>query len=339
MNPFLTIAIPSNNKTELLDIAIESIVSQLDRSSNCEICISDNSTGNTTESLVRNKYVSLRQMSYYRSFDSPSLDENVNKVVQLSKGDYVWLFGDDDIIVDGALGKIINHLIEFSPDILILNSLSFDQSGVIETSRTVLDKSKTYGPTDDDKFLMELGGYLTYLGGIVIKRELWLKYFRQEMVGSYFAHIDTVCRAKIGGTASYMADPAIKMRLHSQTWTSKHYEIWNVLYPKIIWNLKDYSDFAKISVTPPVLINSLKGMMSSRAYGRFNIKIYRDIILNSAETTNITKFVGLLIAILPHNLLRHLYKYYVIIIKNERKVNFSPRLALAQLKKNSKEKY
>jgi abequosyltransferase len=333
MNPFLTVAIPSNNKTELLDIAIESIVSQLRVDSNCEICISDNSTGNTTESLVKNKYVSLRQMSYHRSFDSPSLDENVNNVVQLSRGDYIWLFGDDDIIVDGALDKIINNLMEFSPDILILNSLSFDQSGIIETSRTVLDKSKIYGPTDNDNFLIELGGYLTYLGGIVIRRELWLKYFRQEMVGSYFAHIDTVCRAKIDSTASYMADPAIKMRLHSQTWTSKHYEIWNVLYPKVIWNLEGYSDCAKSSVTPQVLINSLKSMLSSRAYGRFNIAIYREVILNSAEADNIAKIIGYLIAILPRNLLRHLYKYYVTIIKNEKKINFSPKLALALLRK------
>jgi abequosyltransferase len=333
VNPLLTIAIPSNNKTELLDIAIESIVSQLERYSNCEICISDNSIGNTTEILVKNKYVSLRQMSYHRSLDSPSLDENVNKVVQLAKGDYVWLFGDDDIIVDGALDKIISHLIEFSPDILILNSLSFDQSGIIETSRTVLDKSKTYGPTDDDEFLKELGGYLTYLGGVVIRRELWVRYFRSEMVGSYFAHIDTVCSAKVGGTAYYMSDPAIKMRLHSQTWSSKHYQIWNIFFPRVIWNLKGYSEVAKYAVTPKVLINSLKSMLSSRAYGRFNIKIYREVILSSHETTNVAKFLGFLIACFPQNLLRYLYIYYVILIKNERNFNFSPKLALAQLKR------
>jgi len=333
MKPFLTIAIPSNNKTELLDIAIESIALQINRNNNCEICISDNSAGGTTESLVKNKYIELKQISYHRSNDSPSLDENVNKVVRLARGDYVWLFGDDDIIVEGALDKIINHLKEFSPDILILNSISFDQSGIVETSRTVLEKSKNYGPADNDDFLMELGGYLTYLGGIVIHRELWLKYFRPELVGSYFAHIDTVCHAKIGRTASYIADPAIKMRLHSQTWTSKHYEIWNITYPKIIWNLRDYDDFAKTFVTPPVLINSLKGMLSSRAYGRYNIKIYRDVILNSSETTLVTKLFGLLIAILPHNLLRHLYAFYIILIKNKREINFSPKLALAQLKK------
>jgi hypothetical protein len=333
ISPLLTIAIPSNNKTELLALAIGSIVSQFSNENDCEICISDNSIDNSTERLIREKYLSMHQVSYNRTLDAPSLDENVNKVVQLSKGKYVWIFGDDDLIVEGALDKVINHLIDFSPDILILNSLSFDKSGVIEDSRTVLEKSKNYGPTDNDIFLTELGGYLTYVGGIVIRRELWIKYFRSEMVGSYFAHIDAVCTAKVDRTAAYISDPCIQMRLHNQTWTSKHYQIWNILFPKTIWGLSGYSEFAKSSVTPQILINSLKAMLSSRAYGRFNIKIYREVILNNLDANNITKLIGLIVALLPQWILSFVYRSYIILIKNERQANFSPKLALSQLKK------
>jgi abequosyltransferase len=331
ITPLLTIAIPSNNKTELLDLAIASIVSQFTSERDCEICISDNSIGNSTERLLREKYFATHQISYNRTLDAPSLDENVNKAVNLSKGEYVWLFGDDDLIVEGALDKVINQLIDFSPDILILNSLSFDQFGVIEDSRTVLKESKNYGTTDNDVFLAELGGYLTYIGGIVVRRELWVKHFRSETVGSYFAHIDTIFSAKVGRTASYIATPCIQMRLHSQTWSSKHYKIWNLFFPKTIWSLVGYSDDAKRSVTPQVLINSLKSMLSSRAYGRFNMQIYNQVIVNCPQASRATKFFGLLIAILPRHLLRHLYIYYVKGVKNKRSVNFSPRLALAQL--------
>lgn len=333
ISPLLTIAIPSNNKTELLALAIGSIVSQFSNENDCEICISDNSIDNSTERLIREKYLSMHQVSYNRTLDAPSLDENVNKVVQLSKGKYVWIFGDDDLIVEGALDKVINHLIDFSPDILILNSLSFDESGVIEDSRTVLEKSKNYGPTDNDIFLTELGGYLTYVGGIVIRRELWITYFRSEMVGSYFAHIDAVCTAKVDRTAAYISDPCIQMRLHNQTWTSKHYQIWNILFPKTIWGLSGYSEFAKSSVTPQILINSLKAMLSSRAYGRFNIKIYREVILNNLDANNITKLIGLIVALLPQWILSFMYRSYIILIKNERQANFSPKLALSQLEK------
>jgi glycosyltransferase involved in cell wall biosynthesis len=333
IKPLLTIAIPSNNKTELLCLAIGSIVSQLRNEIDCEICISDNSIGNSTEVLIREKYSALPQISYRKTLDARSLDENVNKVVQFSKGKYVWIFGDDDLIVEGALDKVINHLIDFSPDILILNSLSFDKSGVIEDSRTVLENSKNYGPTDNDIFLMELGGYLTYVGGIVIRRELWVKYFRSEMVGSYFAHIDAVCTAKVGRTATYIADPCIQMRLHNQTWTSKHYQIWNILFPKTIWGLSGYSEFAKSSVTPQILINSLKAMLSSRAYGRFNTQIYGEVIINCTQASRATKLFGLLIANLPQNALRLLYILYIKCIKNKRGPKFSPKLALAQLVK------
>ena len=56
MRPLLSIVIPSNNRTELLDEAIVSIITDPGWSSVCELCISDNSKGNETGDLVRNKY-------------------------------------------------------------------------------------------------------------------------------------------------------------------------------------------------------------------------------------------------------------------------------------------
>ena len=56
MKPLLSIVIPSNNRAELLDEAIVSIIADSGWSSDCELCISDNSKGNETGDLVRNKY-------------------------------------------------------------------------------------------------------------------------------------------------------------------------------------------------------------------------------------------------------------------------------------------
>ena len=331
--PLLTIGIPSNNQTELLDQAVSSIVSQFSDNINCELCISDNSVTSSTEVLIRDKYLSLGKVSYNRTIDAPSLDENVDKVVRLSAGEYVWIFGDDDLIVEGALKRVSEFLAENAPDILILNSSSFDKSGQIEDSRTNIGMCKNYGADENDVFLAELGGYLTYVGGIVIRRELWLANFSSRNIGTYFAHIDVVCTAKIGRTASYIADPCIKMRLHSQTWTSKHYRIWNVTFPMVIWNLAGYTDEAKSLVTPQNLINYVTSMLSSRAYGRFNLGIWREIVLKSPDSTRKVKFMGFLIALLSTYMLRHMYRIYIRLFKNKRTHNFSPNLALAQLVK------
>ena len=198
MRPFLSIAIPSNNRTELLDEAVGSILSETGFEGLCEICISDNSNGSGTEQLIASKYAESGKVVYRRSLDSPSLDENVNKVVNISNGEYVWIFGDDDLIVADFLPGLLDYLQRFSPDILILNSRSFQNAEIVEGSRVPLPSVRIYSSLENDAFLTDFGGYLTYVGGIVIRKSLWVKYFRPEMVGTYFAHIDALCRAKLG---------------------------------------------------------------------------------------------------------------------------------------------
>ena len=241
MKPLISIVIPSNNRTELLDEAILSIITEPSWNSECELCISDNSNGNGTENLIRNKYSGSPQIFYRRSLDAPSLDENVNMAISMARGKYVWIFGDDDLIVENFLAELITYLKNSSPDIVILNSCSFQEQGQVEAARLALDSPKVYGPDGDNLFLADQGAYITYVPCIVIRKNLWEKFFRPEKIGTFFAHIDTVFRSKIGHTAHYLPSPAIKMRLHMQTWQAKHFEIWNIYFPEVIWKLDNYS--------------------------------------------------------------------------------------------------
>ena len=86
MKPLLSIVIPSNNKTALVDEAIDSIITDPGWSLDCELCISDNSKGYGTENLIRTKYTSCSQIVYRRSLDAPSLDENVNMAISMAQG-------------------------------------------------------------------------------------------------------------------------------------------------------------------------------------------------------------------------------------------------------------
>jgi len=331
MQPVLTIAIPSNNRAELLDEAVRSILHESANEGSWDICISDNSSGDATEKLVAAKYMGSGKVAYRRSLDAPSLDENVNKVVSIANGDYVWIFGDDDLIVAGYLPGLLEYLQEIGPDILILNSRSFQGSDIVEDSRVPLASARIYGPSENDAFLADLGGYLTYLGGIVIRKGLWIEYFRREMVGTFFAHIDTVGRAKIGRSAHYLPQPGINMRLHFQTWTARHFEIWNVHFPAVIWGLEGYSNAAKQAVIPRHPLKSLRRILASRAYGRFDLDICRTVLMRSAVASLPVKLSGFLIAALPREWFRLLYILFIHIGRRKHSRGFSPELARAQL--------
>ena len=332
MKPLLSIVIPSNNKTALIDEAISSIINDLGWSLDCELCISDNSKGDETGTLIRTKYTSSSQIVYRRSLDAPSLDENVNMAISMASGEYVWIFGDDDLIEENFLAELIIYLKSSSPDIVILNSSSFHEQGQVEASRHVLDRLKVYGPDDDDLFLADHGGYMTYVPCIVIRKRLWEKFFRPEKIGTFFAHIDTVCRSKIGHTAHYLPNLAIKMRMGMQTWTGQHFEIWNINFSAVIWALDNYSSQAKQSVIRRYPLKSLKGILASRAYGRFNFKVFNLVLLPAENSSLIVKVLGFLISVIPRTIVKLLFIFYILTFRNKHSVSFSPKLALFNLR-------
>ena len=333
MKPLISIVIPSNNSTNLLSEAILSITSETEWNSKCELCISDNSEGNETSNFVNTKYNTNPKIVYRRSLDALTLDENVNMAVSIARGEYVWIFGDDDLICKDSLTTLVSYLDNSSPDILILNSISFQEKGLVENSRLFLDTIKVYGPNDNDVFMRELGGYITYVGCIEIRKKLWTKYFRLNKVGTYFAHLDTVCRAKVGHIAHYLPDPAIKMRLHMQTWTAKHFEIWNIYFPEVIWELDNYSLQAKKNVIQRYPLKSVRRVLASRAYGRFNFEIFKLILLPAKNSSLFVKVLAFFISIIPRELFRRLYIFYILIFRNKHTVAFSPKLALSQLQR------
>ncbi|MEL0011615.1 MAG: glycosyltransferase family A protein, partial [Bacteroidota bacterium] len=148
MPPLISIVIPSNNKTELLDRAVQSIVSDVGWDATFEICISDNSSSDTTGQLILEKWSHRSDITYRRSLDALSLDENVNMAVTIGSGEYTWIFGDDDVLAPKFLEYLKNYLMQHKPDILIINSSSFDDDGVIEQHRHVMQDVKIYDGND-----------------------------------------------------------------------------------------------------------------------------------------------------------------------------------------------
>lgn len=333
----LSFVIPSNNRTELLDQAVYSIISEPAFTPLCEICISDNSASDTTHNLVASKYLDSGKVVYRRSLDAPSLDANVNMAVSMAHGEYAWIFGDDDLIVRDFLPTLLNYLQDVQPDILIVNSRSFlDLHTFVEQSRVPMDSARVYGPAEDNDFLADFGGYLTYVPCIVIRKSLWSQYFRPEMIGTYFAHIDAVCRAKRKRSVHYLPDPGINMRLENQTWLARHFEIWNIFFPYTIWGLEGYSDDAKRTVIPRYPLKSLKRILASRAYGRFDLKICRAVLIKAKFASMTVKLVGPVIAVLPREWFRLLFVLFIRVFRRKHTRMFSPELALSHLHRTVK---
>ena len=328
----LTISIPTHNSSHYLDQALESIINEPGLGINYEITLSDNSLSEETNKLYKSKYSKIDGINYHRSLEYESLDSNVNHSVELANGLYVWIFGDDDLIVPGSIFNIITFLNTYKPNLLVVNSQSFNSKGLIEKSRIPISNNLIYNENKNDKFLSEFGSYLTYIGAIIVKRNLWIENYDKSKIGSYFAHLDALFNIKNGRIVHFLAKESIKMRVGSQIWTAKSFEIWNIYFSEIVWGLKGYSDFSKNKVISRFPFNSPKSLLSSRAYGRLDFNIWKQSVYKSKTISIPIQLFILFICLLPRFIFVYLYRFIIKNLRQKQTLSFSPDLALSQLK-------
>ena len=110
----LSICIPTFNRAKCLVNCLESILLNVDRLNLAfQICVSDNCSTDDTEQVVRAAQERM-PIDYQRNSKNVGIPQNFLNVVEMAKGDFVWLIGDDDLLMPMALKKVI-ELIENNP--------------------------------------------------------------------------------------------------------------------------------------------------------------------------------------------------------------------------------
>jgi hypothetical protein len=94
--PRVSLGLPVHNGGELLESAIQSVLSQTFRE--LELIISDNASDDGTESLCRRIADQDPRVRYYRSPTNIGAAANHNRVVELARGEYFKWVADDDLI-------------------------------------------------------------------------------------------------------------------------------------------------------------------------------------------------------------------------------------------------
>jgi abequosyltransferase len=108
----LVFAIPTWNRAEKLFECVTSIAEQKPDA----IYISDNFSDDQTPEVCNILKVKYPFITCIRLPEHVFAEENFKKVVSIAEGDYIWSFGDDDILLPGALDfarTLIEHGLDF----------------------------------------------------------------------------------------------------------------------------------------------------------------------------------------------------------------------------------
>ena len=104
----LSICIPTYNRANYLNNCLHSIIScNHDKAKKFQVCVSDNCSTDNTKLVVKKaaKFLNIR---YIRNPVNIGVHLNFLNVVSMADTEFVWMLGDDDLLMPYAIDKIFD---------------------------------------------------------------------------------------------------------------------------------------------------------------------------------------------------------------------------------------
>lgn len=187
MSPTLSICIPTFNRAELLASALGSLAPQVgELGGEVELVVSDNCSADHTREVVERARRQCPALRYHRNEENVGGVRNVLGLVRnLAVGEFCWLMGDDELVRDGGVRKVL-QAIKGHPDLdyfyVNYSMDSFERrEGIAATAEDFREWTMTGNPNLSERrverwetLIAEDFNGLTPLYASVFRRSMWL---------------------------------------------------------------------------------------------------------------------------------------------------------------------
>ena len=269
----LSFCIATRNRGTFIGATLESIICQA--TEQVEIVILDGASTDNTEEVVRRYHERFPHLHYYRQNANLGVDHDFAEAVDRAHGEYCWLFGDDDILKSGAIQAVLDAM-KGQYGLIIANAevRNADLSKLLEPKRLQVSADRIYKPNQNQRLLSEVGDYQTFIGCVVINRQLWNAREKEKYFGSYFVHVGVIFQSPLPEDTLVIAKPLISIRYGNAVWLARSFEIWLFKWPNLIWSFPDYPDSVKFQACRKEPWRRMRTLLLHRAKGEFTMKHY-----------------------------------------------------------------
>jgi abequosyltransferase len=185
---------PTRNRSGFIGAAIESIASQAD---DCvEIVIVDGASQDNTQDVVGEYQKRFKNLVYCRQEKNGGVDRDMAKAITLARGEYCWLFSDDDMLKPGAIKRMLME-IEAGYEIYLCNitACNLYMQPVRERFWFSAEIKDRVFNLHEKKDLIEycnkansIGALFSYWSAIIFRREEWMKTgYNSDFEGTAYA--------------------------------------------------------------------------------------------------------------------------------------------------------
>lgn len=256
----LSICIPTYNRAEHLRNCLNSLIqSNVAAHPEVQVCISDNCSTDHTRQVIDDAASQLK-IKYRKNASNLGLARNVVEVVQMADGKFIWMLGDDDLLIPGGIERIIGLIHSYDKvDYFYINSYvltkeyinclqqPFDVKNLPNTMKTL----SSCTDSGECPFFELINPRLSfcYLSGIfssVFRREMWLgnvsildaTALSDNRVFSHFdntfPHIKIFAKAFANSRAYFSAEPINIFTSIAQEWGAMWPLIRSIRLPEAI---------------------------------------------------------------------------------------------------------
>lgn len=300
ITPRLTICIATYNRAAYIGKTIESILSQL--CDGVELLIVDGaSTDSTAE--VAGSYTSVdSRVRYVRLPAKGGVDHDYCRAVELARGEYCWLFTDDDFFKPGAVNEVLAAIDE-GHGLIVVNLDVYDPTmqKLLVPSLIKIESDRVYSADTCESLFSDTMHCLTFIGSVVIRRSIWLAREKKKYFGTEFIHVGVIFQKPFEQTVKVIARPLVDYRYGMAQWSARGFAIWMKKWPDLIWSFAWVSSEIREKITVREPWRSLWTLMVQKSLGTYDKTVYRSF-LHKTASSKLWKSCALAIAIVPRKL-------------------------------------
>ncbi|HEY3746193.1 MAG TPA: glycosyltransferase family 2 protein [Gemmatimonadaceae bacterium] len=213
--PLLSFCVPTRNRAEYLREFLESVAEQATPA--VEVVISDDGSDDNTAEVIESFRGRLPHLTARRADPPLRYDRNLLHVVSLARGQYCWLFGDDDRLEPGGVATVLAAL-KANPELtgLTTNRTSYDSALANLLPVRALKQRTGILFHDADEAFLGLLDRLGFLSCQVVNRRIWNEVVRQENLEPYFTgyvQLYVIARMLVHAPRwQFLAQPCVSFR-------------------------------------------------------------------------------------------------------------------------------
>lgn len=277
----LSICIATFNRAKFISETLDSILCQMQ--SGVELIVVEGASPDNTQEVMERYVSKYPDIRYYREAANSGIDGDYDKAVGYAAGEYCWLMTDDDLMQPGAIQKVLSKLTG-QWDLVVVNAevRNSDLSETLVTRQLKADSDRIYERSTTGKLFSECMNYLSFIGGVVIRRDVWQARQRVPYYGSLFIHAGVIFQTPVIENVYVIATPYIVIRYGNAMWTSRGFEIWAFKWPEFVWAFPSFDDVEKRKVCPKAPWRRIKTLFYSRATGAYTQKEFELYIRDRA---------------------------------------------------------